>query len=141
MDGKNVVICNQQPTKENKNEHRNDTSQWHRCGCLPCWPAREPFPDRRKAAEQPKNDSPAATPANPTAGKSATPAAQPAQAPTLSAPSEPPAVTETSWLEDETLGLSNRTWCEIIGGIAVAGAAYFVGQYMANKSDDAAPAV
>ena len=83
------------------------------------------------AAEQPKTDSPA----NP----SAQPATQ--QAPTLSAPAEPPAVTETSWLEDETLGLSNRTWCEIIGGIAVAGAAYFVGQYVAGKSDDAPASV
>ena len=98
-------------------------------------------PAAQPAAEQPKNDSPAATPANPTAGQSATPAAQPAQAPTLSAPAEPPAVTETSWLEDETLGLSNRTWCEIIGGIAVAGAAYFVGQYVAGKSDDAPASV
>ena len=88
------------------------------------------------AAEQPKTDSPA----NPQA---ANPAAQPVtqQAPTLSAPAEPPAVTETSWLEDETLGLSNRTWCEIIGGIAVAGAAYFVGQYVAGKSDDAPASV
>lgn len=82
------------------------------------------------AAEQPKNDSPAATPANPTAGQSAT----------LSAPAEPPAAVETSWFEDETLGLSNRTWCEIIGGVAVAATAYFVGTYMAGKSDDA-PAV
>lgn len=101
-------------------------------------------PAAQPAAEQPKNDSPAATPANPTAGQSANPqAAQPAtqQAPTLSAPTEPAPVAETSWFEDETMGLSNRTWCEIIGGIAVAGAAYFVGQYMANKSDDAAPAV
>lgn len=91
-------------------------------------------------AEQPKADNPA----NPTAGQSATPAAQPsaqqAPTPTISAPAEPPAVTETSWFEDETMGLSNRTWCEIIGGIAVAGAAYFVGQYVAGKSDDA-PAV
>ena len=82
--------------------------------------------------EQPKPDT------NPT--QTAQPAAQP-QAPTLSAPAEPPAVTETSWLEDETMGLSNRTWCEIIGGIAVAGAAYFVGQYVAGKSDDAGASV
>ena len=92
-------------------------------------------------AEQPKNDSPAATPANPTAGQSATPAAQPAQAPTLSAPTEPAPVAETSWLEDETMGLSNRTWCEIVGGITVAAAAYFVGQYVAGKSDDAPASV
>lgn len=82
-------------------------------------------------AEQPKADNPAATPANPTT--------QPPAA--LSAPAEPPAVVETSWLEDKTMGLSNRTWCEIVGGITVAAAAYFVGQYMANKSDDAPASV
>lgn len=83
-------------------------------------------------AEQPKADNPA----NPQAGQPAT-----QQAPTLSAPTEPAPVAETSWLEDETMGLSNRTWCEIIAGIAVAGAAYFVGQYVAGKSDDAGASV
>lgn len=89
-------------------------------------------PAAQPQAEQPKADNPA----NPQAAQPAT-----QQAPTLSAPTEPAPVSETSWFEDETMGLSNRTWCEIIGGIAVAGAAYFVGQYMANKSGDAAPAV
>lgn len=89
-------------------------------------------PAAQPTAEQPKADNPA----NPQAAQPAT-----QQAPTISAPTEPAPVAETSWFEDETMGLSNRTWCEIIGGIAVAGAAYFVGQYMANKSDDAAPAV
>lgn len=86
-----------------------------------------PPPAAQPAAEQPKTD----TPANP-----ATPAAPAAPA----APEEPAPAAETSFFEEETLGLSNRTWCEIIGGIAVAAAGYFVGQYMA-KSDDAAPAV
>ena len=89
-------------------------------------------PAAQPTAEQPKADNPA----NPQAAQPAT-----QQAPTISAPTEPAPVAETSWFEDETMGLSNRTWCEIIGGIAVAGAAYFVGQYMANKPDDAAPAV
>ena len=90
-------------------------------------------------AEQPKTDNPA----NPQAGQPATPTAQPATQPqaTLSAPAEPPAAVETSWFEDETMGLSNRTWCEIIGGITVAAAAYFVGQYVAGKSDDAPASV
>lgn len=91
-------------------------------------------PAAQPTAEQPKADNPA----NPQAGQ---PSAQPATQPTLSAPTEPAPVAETSWLEDETLGLSNRTWCEIIGGIAVAGAAYFVGQYVAGKSDDAGTSV
>ena len=78
------------------------------------------------AAEQPKTDTPK-TPANP-----------PPAAP--EAPVEPAPIAETSWFEDETLGLSNRTWCEILGGLTVAVAGYFVGQYMA-KPDDAAPAV
>ena len=83
-----------------------------------------PPPAAQPTAEQPKTD----TPANPAA-----PAAP-------AAPAEPAAVAETPWLEEETLGLSNRTWCEIIGGVAVAATAYFVGQYMANK-DSEAPAV
>lgn len=78
-----------------------------------------PAPAAQPTAEQPKD-----TPATP-----ATPAAP--AAPT--APAEPAPVAETPWLEDETLGLSNRTWCEIIGGVAVAAAGYFVGQYMADK--------
>lgn len=81
------------------------------------------------AAAQPNTQQPAA----------AQPATQ--QAPTLSAPTEPAPVAETSWLEDETMGLSNRTWCEIVGGITVAAAAYFVGQYVAGKSDDAPASV
>lgn len=81
-------------------------------------------PAAQPTAEQPKTD----TPTNPAA-----PAAP-------AAPAEPAAVAETPWLEEETLGLSNRTWCEIIGGVAVAATAYFVGQYMANK-DSEAPAV
>ena len=80
-----------------------------------------PPPAAQPAAEQPKTD----TPANPAAP--AIPAA----------PAEPAPVAETPWLEEETLGLSNRTWCEIIGTIAVAATGYFVGQYMA-KSDEPA---
>lgn len=99
-------------------------------GAAAAQPTTQQPPTAQPTAEQPKTDSPspAATPANPP------PAA-------LSAPAEPPAVVETSWLEDETLGLSNRTWCEVIGGITVAAAAYFVGQYMASKSDDAPASV
>lgn len=88
----------------------------------PASPATQP-PAAQPTAEQPKTD----TPANPAA-----PAAP-------AAPAEPAAVAETPWLEEETLGLSNRTWCEIIGGVAVAATAYFVGTYMASKDD--APAV
>lgn len=80
-------------------------------------------PAAQPTAEQPKTD----TPANPAAP--AVPAA----------PAEPAPVAETPWLEEETLGLSNRTWCEIIGGVAVAATAYFVGTYVASKDD--APAV
>lgn len=89
----------------------------------PTNPATTQPPAGQPTAEQPKTD----TPANPAAP--AVPAA----------PEEPAAVAETPWLEEETLGLSNRTWCEIIGGITVAAAAYFAGQYMASKDD--APAV
>ena len=85
-----------------------------------------PAPAAQPAAEQPKTDTPAATPANPAAAP-AVPAA----------PAEPAPATETPWLEDETLGLSNRTWCEIIGGICVAAAGYFAGRYMASNGSDA----
>lgn len=85
-----------------------------------------PAPAAQPAGEQPKTDTPA-TPANPAAPAAPT------------APAEPAAVAETPWLEEETLGLSNRTWCEILGVAAAAAAGYFVGQYM-SKSDDA-PAV
>lgn len=104
------------------------------------------------AAQTPANQQPQA--AQPTAGQptaeqpktdtNPTTAAQPAtqQAPTtLTAPAEPAPVEETSWLEDETMGLSNRTWCEIIGTIAVAATGYFVGQYMANKDSSTEPSV
>lgn len=87
-----------------------------------------PAPAAQPTAEQPKTDTPA-TPATPAAP--AVPAA----------PEEPATVAETPWLEDETLGLSNRTWCEIIGAIAVAATGYFVGQYMANKDSSSEPAV
>ena len=104
-------------------------------GAAAAQPNTQQPPAGQPAAEQPKNDSPAATPANPTAGQPAT-----QQDPTtLSAPTEPAPVVETSWLQDETMGLSNRTWLEIIGIGVVAAAGYFVGQHMA-KSDES-PAV
>lgn len=95
------------------------------------------------AAAQPATQTPAAQPTaeQPKADNPANPTAQPAAQPTLSAPTEPAPVAETSWLEDETMGLSNRTWCEIVGGITVAAAAYFVGQYVAGKSEDAPASV
>ena len=87
-----------------------------------------PAPAAQPTAEQPKTDTPA-TPATPAAP--AVPAA----------PAEPEAVAETPWLEEETLGLSNRTWCEILGVAAAAAAGYFVGQYVANKDSSTDPAV
>ena len=87
-----------------------------------------PTPAAQPTAEQPKTDTPAATPTNP-----------PPAAP--EAPAEPTPAAETPWLEEETLGLSNRTWCEIIGTIAVAATGYFVGQYMANKDSSTEPSV
>lgn len=84
-------------------------------------PAAQPATEQ-PAAEQPKTDTPNPPPAAP------------------EAPAEPAAVADTPWLENETLGLSNRTWCEIIGAIAVAATGYFVGQYMANK-DSSEPAI
>lgn len=84
-----------------------------------------PLPAAQPAAEQPKAD----TPANPAAPANPAP----------KAPVEPAPAVETPWLEEETLGLSHRTWCEIIGGITVAAAAaYFAGQYMASKDDASA---
>lgn len=80
-------------------------------------------------AGQPAGEQPKDTPANP--------AAVPA-APAPTAPAEPAPAAETPFLEEETLGLSNRTWLEILGITAAAAAGYFAGKYMASKSDDPA---
>ena len=76
-----------------------------------------PAPAAQPAAEQPKDGAQPAAPAAP------------------AAPEVPAPAAETPWLESETLGLSNRTWCEIIGAVAVAGVTYFVTRACTSGTD------
>ena len=85
--------------------------------------------DGAAAAQQP-----GATPTNP--APAAQPGAeQPKDCAQPAAPEVPAPAAETPWLEEETLGLSNRTWCEIIGAVAVAGVTYFVTRACTSGTD------